>query len=229
VKYLLPILGIATLFACKPAAQKQDGKYFEGFVEFAVTYKAKDPKYINNMKKGFGVRAVTYLGKNGFFSREYIDSNNIILQRQVFRPDSLRFYDISTTNDTILCIDVNRETPDFVFTGVNKNNTFKILNHTVDELNATMTVPLAKGGLGFVNTAYYNDINYLVDPLTYKNVKYESDEKMFSKSPYLTTGIKFQYGDELTMFSIATRIVPSHVPSWHFELPKNKIIIYQTQ
>ncbi len=231
VKYLLLISGIVIIFSCKSPLRKQENKskYFEGFVEFSLSYNAADPKYINNMRKVYGTKAITYLGKNGFFSREYIDANNIVTLREIYRPDSLRFYESLASGNTISCFDVTRPTPDFIFEGINKSNSLKILSHHVDELHAKMIEPHVKNDTGFVYASYFNDPRYPVDPLTYKRFVHESVEEIFSKSPYLTTGLKLQYSNKLSMFFVATRIVPSHIPSWHFEIPKNKTIVYQTK
>ena len=227
----MSILVLATMVSCASKTEKkEDGKiYFEGFVEFGISYSCNDVEYLRHLRENFGARSITYIGKNGFFSREYIDSNNIIIQRQIYRPDSLRFYVNENGEDTIYSQDVTRPTNSTVYMGISKNNAFKILNHNVEAVQTRRTMLLTNNRSFNIDATYYNDANYLINPLTYKHGVSESVEEMFSHSPYVTTGYHFQYGDKASVTIIATRIVPSPVPGLHFEIPQHKTILHQTE
>ncbi len=227
----MPILFVTTLVSCASKTRKQEDKnpYFEGFVEFTVSYSVDNAAYLRHLKQNFGARAVTYIGKDGFFCREYIDSNNIIIQRQIYRPDSLRFYVNENGGDTINSQDVTRPESNTVYMGLVKNNPFKILNHNVEAVQTRTIMLLRNNKSSTIDATYYNDTNYPVNPLTYKYAVYEKAEEMFSHSPYVTAGYHFEYGGKASVTVTATRIVPSPVPSWHFEIPQHKTIVYQNQ
>lgn len=227
MKYFTLILFAATLVCCKqPVAKKEaKDKYFEGFVEFENSWEGKDANFIALSKKTVGIKAITYIGRDGFFSREYIDSNNIIIDKEIYRPDSLKVYFFKPGKDTIRSYDVTRNNSSTLL-GIDKQIAFKILNHNVDIINVRKPVKVkAKGLEYYVYSTYYNDVNYSLNPLSYKRYAHNNVEEIFTKSPYITTGYKIVHGDRMTHTSIATRIVPEHVEEWHFEIPKNKIII----
>lgn len=221
IKYLTLILFAAALSCCKQPAQKQDGKgkYFEGFVEFDLSLKITNPVMLAELKDIYGKKCFTYINKEGFFSREYVDSNNIILRREIYRPDSLRFYYIVANSDTIYFADMTRQDgSDFV--GMKEDSSFKILNHRVQAVCAKTI--LAGGKYGY--STYYNDVNYLLNPNVYKNVVPGGVEAMFSRSPHLTTGYRLTMeGNSVT--GVAERIIQTYVDAIHFEIPKNKTII----
>jgi len=228
VKYIPLIILMAVVASCGRSPAKQDGaaKYFEGFVEFKVSFVPQDSRPALAWTRAFGIKTVTYLGKGGFFCREYVDSNNIILNREIFRPDSMRFYEWQEGSDTVLSSDVTRPSQGAQFTGVTKAGDYKILNHAVDIVKARSGRLAAQGDTVYVYSTYYNDPNYAIDPRVYKGVVFEGIEEMFSHSPHLTVGSRFQFGDNFTVTYTATRIVKSDVPAWHFEIPKNKTIVY---
>lgn len=226
IKYLTLIWFAATLCCCKQPGLKHEikSKYFEGFVEFSNSYDGTDTAHSSRLKEMFGVGCFTYLGKGGFFSREFTDSNNIILRREVYRPDSLKFYYIFNDSDTIYTTNVTKE-DNSVFLGIRKDTSFKILNHDVEAVAAKIYFSSGSEVL----TTYYNDINYPIDPFVYKNASIGKIEEMFNHAPYLTTGYRIQFGKRVTFLSVAKKIVSTHVAALHFEIPKNKTIIEQAR
>ncbi|HVX49825.1 MAG TPA: hypothetical protein VHB48_06695 [Chitinophagaceae bacterium] len=227
MKYILYILLLSILFSCKQPTQKQENKpkYFEGFVAFENSYDAQDTGTESILRKVFGAKETTYLGPGGFFSREYMDAQGIIFHREIYRPDSLRFYEIFDKSDTILSSDVTRPTK-AKLTGFIKNSSFKILNHTVQAVQVRSIETEGKTGEHiYLYMTYYNDTLFAIHPLTYKKITADCIEEMFSLSPYLTTGIRLQFGNKATLNAVAARIVRVHVPLWHFDIPKNKTIL----
>lgn len=227
MKYLPLIILITTLISCKPSPAKQeDGKrYFEGFVEFENTYEGLDTQFVSLLKKGHGTKMVTYLGADGSFARENIDANAIILSREIFRPDSAKTYHFKSGTDTVYYSDVARNN-NSVFVSLDKQSSFKILNHQVDIISVKRKVHSTDTDqIYYVWSTYFNDVNYPVHPLVYKNYLRNSVEQIFTRSPYITTGYKIMHGNRGTYISLAKKIVPTHVEDWHFEIPKNKIII----
>lgn len=226
MRYLLTILCITTLFSCGPKT-KQGNKspYFEGFVEFNNSYQGKDTEFVKASQKTYGIKTITYLGADGSFAREYIDANNIIINREVYRPDSLKTYYFKNDSDTIFCSDVTQNISSSII-GIDKQSPLKILGHKVEAVNTKKLVTLKARGLEYyVYTTYYNDINYSINPLTYKHYLRSNVEEIFTRSPYITVGYKAVHGARGTRISMAVRIVPIHVEQWHFEIPKNKIIV----
>lgn len=229
MKYFTLIFFILPFFSCKQATVKQDGKgkYFEGFVEFEVSYAGQNQAMINNLKRGTGAKTINYVSASGFFSREYIDSNNIITSREIYRPDSLKFYVVSSVSDTIISSNVTVLDNSF-YKGIIKNQSYRILNHQVYAVSAKTVFPGIQGGAGSsVIITYYNDVNYSINPLIYKGALFGAVEEMFTHAPYLTTGYRMAYSNNATVTGIAKRIVPTHVDTLHFEIPKNKVIIAQ--
>jgi len=229
MKYLTLLCFVILLFSCREATVKQEenSKYFEGFVEFEVSYAGQNQAMINNLKKGTGAKTINYVSASGFFSREYIDSNNIITSREIYRPDSLKFYVVSSGSDTIISSNVTIPDNSF-YKGVIKNKSYRILNHQVYAVSAKTVYPGIQGSVSsFVMVTYYNDVNYSINPLIYKGALFGAVEEMFTHAPYLTTGYRMAYSGNATITGIAKRIVPSHVGLLHFEIPKNKVIIEQ--
>ncbi|HWB27295.1 MAG TPA: hypothetical protein VG738_17585 [Chitinophagaceae bacterium] len=228
MKYLTVILLLSTLFSCKQPEQKTESevKYFEGFVEFQNTYQTGDDSRAPG-KKPVAVKTVAYLGKDGFFAREFVDSNNIIINREIYRPDSLKTFYFNNDSDTILAYDVTRNKSSELVS-VTKNSGLKILGDKVDIITVKRLVRLiGTDSVYYVFTTYYNDPKYHIQPLTYKCFLRHSVKDVFSSSPFISVGYKTMRNNKITYLSIATRIVQAHVPSWHFEIPRNKIIIEQ--
>jgi len=230
VKYLLTILFVTALLSCNSTTKKQEGKgnYFEGFVEFKISYEIENEQAAAKLKKDFGIKTVAYIGKNGLFCREFIDSSNIIVARQIYRPDSLKFYTYRDRNDTMFC-SAAASNPNGEFLGIVKQDTFKILGRQVDIAKTRQRFVTNNGGVVQAYFTYYNDVNLPINPLSYKNVTYENIENVFSGSPYVTTGYIFKFLTGATVTFTATRIVAANVPAWHFVIPQHKIIIYQNQ
>lgn len=227
MKYLPLIILVITLCSCNlsPAKQENKSKYFEGFVEFDNCYEGADTSFVLSLRKLHGASTVTYLGADGSFAREAVDSNSIIISREIFRPDSAKTYYCKTASDTIICDPTNYVTKSEVV-AVDKQSSFKILNHIVDIVSTKRDVRSRITGESYnVYATYYNDRNYPINPLTYKNYYRNSVEEIFTRSPYITTGYKIVYEDKGTYISFAKRIVPGRVDAWHFEIPKNKVII----
>lgn len=228
MKYLSLIILITTLISsCKPSKAKEEdkSKYFEGFVEFSNSYEGADTSFVRSLRKLHGGSTVTYLGADGSFAREAVDSSSIIISREIFRPDSAKTYYCRTASDTIICDPTNYVTKSEVV-AVDKQSSFKILNHIVDIVSTKRDVRSRITGKSYyVYATYYNDRNYPINPLTYKNYYRNSVEEIFTRSPYITTGYKIVHGDRGICISFAKRIVPGRVDAWHFEIPKNKVII----
>ena len=229
MKYILLISFIATLVSCQTKKQKPEDRnnYFEGTIELNITFASRYPEVINNLKKTFGTKEIDYVGENGYFGREYIDSNNIILRKEIFRPDSLRFYSYSINSDTVFYIEGKESTGSNIIK-ITKNSSYKILNHTVDRIE--LRAP--QGNIGdttfYIYTTYYNDVNYFINPLAYKHILADNVEDIFSASPHITTGTVFQFGNLAAVTCTASRIIPSSVPDWRFDIPKNKILAKQS-
>lgn len=228
MKYLSLIILITTLISsCKPSKAKEEdkSKYFEGFVEFDEKYLGDDARALHVLKGTFGARAITYISADGAYSRYFIDSNNIILRRDIYRPDSLKFYQLFEGVDSIYALNVTRPLGKTIFLGITKHSSFKVVGHNVDIIKSRQEENSIGGGVEKIYMEYYNDPFYVINPLIYKNMAVEGMENMFSSSPYLTTGTKFVYEDKTSVTTLANRIVVTPVPSWHFEIPKNKVII----
>lgn len=227
MRYIPLIILIAALSSCKPSPAEQGNasKYFEGFVEFGNSYEGADTSFVSSLKKLHGASTKTYLGADGSFAREAIDSNSIIISREIFRPDSARTYYCKAASDTVISSAVNYRTKSAIVS-VQKQSAFKILNHVVDIVNTKRYIYSRITGQNYyVYATYYNDINYPINPLTYKNYYRNSVEEIFARSPYISTGYKIVHGDRGIYISLAKNIVRTHIDAWHFEIPKNKIIV----
>lgn len=227
MKYFTLIFFILPFFSCKQATVEQDGKgkYFEGFVEFNNSCKGQDSQFVISLIKVHGVKTITYLGGDGSFARENIDSNAIITSREIYRPDSAKTYSFKSDSETIFCTSVLRQNSSEMIS-LQKQPGFTILNHPVDIITIKRPVRSKKTGLEYdIYSTYYNDVTYTINPLTYKKYLRTNIEEIFTKCPHITTGYKIVHGDRATFISFAKRIVPAHVDPLHFEIPKNKVII----
>ena len=218
---------MSIIASCGPSPAKQDdsAKYFEGFVEFIDTYEGPDVAYIQALRETYGARTIIYLGADGSFAREYIDSNNVIVAKEIYRPDSLKTYHFKSDSDTIICSAVTRNISSSLVS-IDKQSSFKILGHKAEVVTAKRLVEAKAQTLKYyVYTTYYNDVNYAINPLTYKHYLRSSVEDIFTKSPYITVGYKTVHGNRCTRTSIAKRVVVIRIESRQLEKPKNKIII----
>jgi len=230
MKYLpLIVLAIVTLFSCKPSPvkRKEKSKYFEGFVEFDESYTGVTDRFVNLLKSSFGAKFVTYVSAEGYFSRTFIDSNGIVLLKDIYRPDSLKFYEFNGNSDTVYFIDVRHIKGRPAFLGLTKRSAIKILGHNVDIIKTRQIDSSVSGYTLRTDAEYYNDDNYPVNPLIYKNIMVDVTEDAFRNSLYLNVGRKFTYNDTASVLAIANRIVPVSIPMWHFEIPKNKVLVEQ--
>lgn len=196
-------------------------------MEFEELYSAESPEVINRLKANFGVKAVVHVSADGYYSREFIDSNNIILRREVYRPDSLKFYQFDDETATILALNVTHKVGKTTFLGIKRRSDLKIAGHNVDIIMSEQDEKSDDGKPLKIYLEYYNDPAYTINPLIYKNMSVEGMEKVFSQSPYLTVGTKFVYNNRESVTALARRVIQAHVPAWHFEIPKNKTIVEQ--
>ena len=227
MRYLLAIFFIVTLIACNSKKQMKANGYFEGTVEYNSSYAGVDTSMTSMLKKAFGVRIISYVSEKGYVRREYIDTNNIIISTEIYRPDSLKVFYIANNADTILCRNITVNTNSKIVKK-EKNRKEKILGHTVDLVEVRDDMKSTATGKPFIiYSIYYNDTNYLLCPSAYRNVKSSLVENIFSFSPHLTTKYFFQYGEGATITSTASRIIPSTIPVWRFDIPKNKKIVQQ--
>src|SRR5262245_15575259 len=109
MRWLFLIVILFSVISCEEQTKQNDKKYFEGFVEFKLSFSARSNEVINNLKKNYGTKVITYINNKGFFSREFIDSNNIIIWKEVYRPDSLYYYSYSTGSDTVYRSDLRND------------------------------------------------------------------------------------------------------------------------
>lgn len=229
MRYLLAIFFIVTLVACNSKKQKKASGYFEGIVEYNSSYDGVDTSLTRMLKKAFGVRIISYVSEKGYVRMEYIDTNNIIISTEIYRPDSLKVFYIANNADTILCRNIT-DTTNSKIVKEEKNSKEKILGHTVDIIQVREDMKYIATGKPFIiYSTYYNDTNYFLNPSAYRNVRSRQVENIFSFSPHITIKYVFQYGDGATITSTAARIIPSVVPEWHFEIPKNKKIVQQNR
>jgi len=227
MKQVLRILLFVTIIACNSKKQMKANGYFEGTVEYNASYAGIDTSMTSMLKKAFGVRTISYVSEKGFIRREYIDTNNIIISTEIYRPDSLKVFYLSSNTDTILWRNITASTNSKIVKK-EKNGKEKILGHTVDLIVVRDDMKsIATGKPFIIYSTYYNDTNYLLSPSAYKNLKSSQVENIFSFSPHITTKYFFQYGEGATLTSTASRIIPSAVPAWRFDIPKNKKIVQQ--
>lgn len=218
------LLSIFIIFivSCKQGIEHKKSKYFEGFVDFDIiqSFTSED-----NGAVFIPTKSRTYVNSKGYFSRQYIDSNSIIVSWQVFRPDSLCIYQYANNSDTIFRMPTSDDSDDKNIDMIDvkpiaiKGQYYpgcKVLNKYFD----------SRSGL-YVNyyTTYYYDTTKLLHPDSYKKCVRGGYERIFSKYPYLTVGYIFEYPGASTIHAMATRIAESDVPDLHFELPKKRAIV----
>jgi hypothetical protein len=222
-KYSLLII-LAFLLACQH--KKHNKKYFEGYVEFSEQFTPAVPGYMSYFKKIWGERMITYVNSEGCYSREFIDSNNIIIRREVFRPDSMCIYNYFSDADTMSRLRMDRQT---------------VNNQQLDIQAAAPVIILGKtrkgfrsfnkmfnkhtGFYDFYSVAYYGDETRPLNPENYRKSIATGWNKIFEKAPYVTVFIKSDYKNFGQINAVATKIVDTDVPDARFLVPKNKVVI----
>ena len=206
-------------------ACKQPGSYFEGYVESSVSYAAKDSTLLYTFQYYYGHKLVTYYGKDGFISWDYVDSTGRIKFQEVFRPDSMKLYTIVPSMDTVYALDVAQRVDAHVL-GIDKHTGIKILGHDVEKIR-TKAVLTLQGETRKMNTAitYYNDVSYPVNPGMYERVEYNKTTDIYSMSPYITVKIVTKFEDRLTTTVTAQKVVRTDIVRNHFIIPKSATII----
>lgn len=227
MKYVVALFVILNFLSCKMIESLSDDTYFEGFVEFNTKTVTEIDQVYNLMNKIYGKKIVTYVNKEGFFSREFIDSTSIIVRKQIYRPDSMAFYDYTVNSDTIFKSEASSDKNDKNISledvgPVNILNMeckgIKCINKHFDTATA-MYIPY--------NITYYFDSSKKLSPGAYAGIKWQGIESAFSKYPYVTMGMVFEMPKIVTVTSLATRVVKVDVESLHFDIPKNRVIIEQ--
>jgi len=227
MKRLFFIVILFSFTTCTELTKQNDKKYFEGFVEFKLSFSSRNNEVANNLKKNYGTKVITYINSKGFFSREFIDSNNVILWKEVYRPDSFYYYSYSTNSDTIYRSDVRKDERE-------KNVNIQIVSPVVilDQFYPGCTalnkyVDKRTGSIENYYATYYFDSTHLLNPAAYKNAIRGGYEKVFSKFPYLTVGFTQELENRFMIQGYAMRVVETKIDDLHFEIPGNKIIIEQ--
>ncbi len=224
MKNLFSILFVFTLFACKQKGKEND-EYFEGVVEFEVKNTPYQFGTIESLEKSYGVKIVNYVSKEGFNSREYINSSNIIIRRDIFRPDSLKMYSYGHREDTATYIYCNKDYWIYVV-NIQEVAPKKILNNWVNGIRCKVCVdnPFSNNKI-YITSTYYNLPLYKLNPANYKSSSFSGINKIFEKAPYITVGMDHEienYGKtESTAISIKKQKVEPH----NFLVPNNYIQI----
>ena len=213
--------------SCKQLPQPAKNKYFEGFVEMNITVSSADSAVRKKALSFYGSRVTAYL-KNNFYTRVYSDSQQIILNRELFNPDSLKQYSYNGNADTVFYTDLTIGSY-FKTVGLKEIAPRNILNKNCKGILLTEELYMLGNDSPFIfKQAYYFDTTYHLPGDIYKNVKYGSYDEVFGKYPYVAMGI-VTYGPFNTKIEmIATRIIQTKMDDTHFMIPNNKVFVRKT-
>lgn len=217
------ILLVLLLVACNQQQPvKQDSNGFEGYVEMDIRYQSDSSQVIKLFKKISGVKAVTYI-KEGLIAREYIDSNGIILFRELYNRDSLKYY-YYDKSDTIKYRETQTD-QSCKLEKINKLPNKIILGKSCSGLLLTFKFWDDKmGKIEQGDQEYFFDTTCNLPKDVYENCKYCSYDELFAKYPYLNYEVKTDFGIA-TMTMTATKIVKTPLSDATFALPKNKTFV----
>jgi hypothetical protein len=224
MKNFLYILLLIVVFSCNQKSKEND-EYFEGIVEFEVKNTPYQFGSVDKMESIYGVKLINYINKDGFNSREYINRNNIILRRNIFRPDSLKLYTYGARHDTATYIFSNKAYwMDVV--SIQEVQPKKILDYWVKgiQCKVCMCNPLLPRKI-YVTSTYYNLPMYKLNPLNFKNTLFCGVDKIFEKAPYITVGMDHEVEGYGKTEATATVIKKQKVEPHNFFVPSNYIQI----
>lgn len=154
--FLLFVSATLILFACDHKKDSNEkSNYFEGFVESKIDIQPSHTNLTDKLRSIYGERVITYINTKGFFSREFIDSNNIIINKEVYNPDSLKMFFFKVDNDTVKYYNVTKSDL-YENISVEWSDSITILNNTVRGVKSINKYHEKKSGktYSYITTSY---------------------------------------------------------------------------
>ena len=224
MKNLILIVSLILLLACKN--EPQQSKYFEGYVEYKVEAVALDTSIRTQQQVKYTGNAMRCYFKNGNYMREYYDSNNIVIQKNLYQ---------ATTNSFVY---MSRNRPYYYFDQLDDaEDVNSTKDWRIDDSILTKTV-IGNKCIGFTGsyrivgdnpstikmTYYY--LNTL--PFDYSNFKKSTNPyaRYFSnRFPSVSLYFIEEAVGEIKTTHAATRVISTPLSDTLFTIPNDKPLI----
>ena len=223
IKNCVVLCTIVIITACGGKTKKAKNEYFEGFVESSIDIHTGSNASDSLLYMKFGKYVTTYI-KDSFIARVYSNENKVIVGREIIRIDSLKFYQVNPSSDTIAVTDL---TNDYYFSNLSMKEIEgkKVLGKSC--LGVLMVNKIQQHLLSdpfTSNTTYYFDTSFRLSPALNRKVQFGSYNKVFGKYPFLTMAFSQEF-EGVTIAMTAKRVVQNEVDKIMFEIPKGKVMV----